>query len=462
MTRRSKIKKVLINPESPRSENVRKIVRLALPIIVVNLLYTVESMFSLILVSGISASAVAAVGFSLSLLWFVYSLMALSYTGTSVLVAQKVGAGEDPSPVLFTGLFVSFLIALPLTFFGKDLVLFLMSVLGASERVVSLASEYLTPIFWFITVGFMTNTFYGAFNGAGDTKTPMKVAILMNVVNISTSYTLIYGKFGLPKLGVQGAGWGIVLSEAIALLIYTYLTLIRGKPFPLRFGIKREVLISMFRVGTPTALERAITTLSFNIFVGFLAGFGDEVLAAHQIGLRVESVSFMVGFGFMVASTVIAGQNFGARNMEGLVYGVCLTARITAVIMGLMGLLFIAFPKYLILPFSRDPEVISWAVYYLVIVGISQVPMAYASIYSGALKGMGRTTVPLLVNVFSFWVFRIVPSFLILKVLSTPLVPWVLMTVETFLRALLFYLAFRREIRRQSSSSSPPRHLRLC
>ncbi len=440
---------VLIDPSAPKGENAKKIIRLAVPIIVVNLLYTVESMFSLALVSGISASAVAAVGFSLSLLWFIYSLMALSYTGTSVLVAQRVGAGENPSPVLFTGLIVSFLIALPLTFFGKDLTLYLMGLLGASQRVISLAEGYLTPIFWFITVGFMTNTFYGAFNGAGDTKTPMKVALLMNVVNISTAYVLIYGKFGLPAMGVTGAGWGIVLSELLAFLIYLYLTRLKGIPFKLEFSLDRGILMRFLRVGTPTAIERAVTSLSFNVFVGFLAKFGDKVLAAHQIGLRVESLSFMVGFGFMVAGTVIAGQNYGARNMAGLVYGVRFTANLTAFLMGFLGLVLIAFPRYLTLPFSRDPEVIRWAVYYLIIVGISQVPMAYAVVFSGVLKGMGRTTVPMVVNVASFWLFRILPSYLLLKVIHSPLIPWTFMTVEMFLRALLFYLAFRREVRLQ-------------
>ncbi len=448
------MRKVLIDPSAPLRENARKILKLAFPIIVVNLLYTVESMFSLVLVSGISASAVASVGFSLSLLWFIYSLMALSYTGTSVLVAQKVGAGKDPSPVLSVGLLLSFLIALPLTFWGKELVLYLMALLGASDTVVTLAEDYLKPLFWFITVGFMTNTFYGAFNGAGDTKTPMKVAIVMNVINIGTAYLLIYGKFGLPALGVQGAGWGIVLSELFAFFVYLYLTALKGRPFPLHLKIERDVFLKMLRIGTPTVVERAVTSLSFNIFVGFLAHFGDKVLAAHQIGLRVESLSFMVGFGFMVASTVIAGQNYGARNFQGLIYGVKFTANLTAFLMGLLGLVLILFPKYLTLPFSRDPEVIGWAVYYLVIVGISQVPMAYAVIFSGALKGMGRTTVTMVINIASFWLFRIVPSYLFLKVIHSPLVPWTFMTVEMFLRALLFYLAFRREIRHQTASSS--------
>ena len=449
------MQRILIDPSQPKRENAKKIVKLAFPIIVVNLLYTVESMFSLMLVSGISASAVASVGFSLSLLWFIYSLMALSYTGTNVLVAQRIGAGENPSPVLLLGLGISFAIALPLTFWGKDLVLFLMGVLGASREVISLAGDYLKPIFWFITVGFMTNTFYGAFNGAGDTKTPMKIALVMNVINISVSYLLIYGKLGFPRLGVEGAGWGIVLSELFAFLVYLYLTLIKGKPFRLEPKIDRGLFLKFLRIGTPTAVERAVTSLSFNIFVGFLARFGDKVLAAHQIGLRVESISFMIGFGFMVASTVIAGQNYGAKNYKGLIYGVKFTAHLTAVIMGLLGLLLVIFPKYLTLPFSRDPEVINWAVYYLIIVGISQVPMAYAVIFSGALKGVGKTNITMVVNIASFWFFRIIPSYLFLKFIHSPLVPWVFMTVEMFLRAFLFFFAFRKYAGRLTGGLRP-------
>ena len=450
------MKRILIDPSAPRRENAEKIVKLALPVIVVNLLYTVESMFSLVLVSGISPSAVASVGFSLSLLWFIYSLMALSYTGTSVLVSQRVGAGSDPSPVLSLGLGLSFLIALPLTFYGKDMTLYIMELLGASPHVLSLSSEYLDPIFRFIVIGFMTNTFYGAFNGAGDTKTPMKVALLMNVLNVSVSYCLIYGKLGFPELGVEGAGWGIVVSESVAFVIYFYLTAFKKKPFPPKLVADVFLLREMLRIGTPTAVERAITSLSFNVFVGFLARFGDEVLAAHQIGLRIESISFMIGFGFMVASTVIVGQNYGARNFPGLVYSVKFISNLTAALMGFLGLLLIIFPKYLTLPFSRDPEVVGWAVYYLIIVGISQVPMAYAVIFSGALKGMGRTMAPMLINITSFWMFRIIPSYILLKVLDSPLVPWTFMTVEMFARAMLMYIALRRELRLQSQSSSPP------
>jgi len=438
---------VLIDPSESRKDVLKKVVRLALPVVLGNLLYTVESAFSILLVSGLSASAVAAVGYSASMLWFIYSLMALAYTGTSVLVAQRVGAKKDPSPALLWGLLLSFLIALPLTFWGTELVSFLMARFGASQRVVSLAEDYLEPVFWFITVGFATNTLYAAYNGYGDTKTPFKVALLMNVVNISSAYLLIYGHFGFPRLEVKGAGWGIALSEVVGLFAYLYLYIKHRKPFYVRLELDLETFKSFLRIGTPTALERAFTSLSFNVFVGLVAQFGDKVLAAHQIGLRVESVSFMLGFGMMIATTTLAGQNYGAKNYKGLDYGVRTSAHATAFAMGILGLLIALFSKPFSLIFTRDGEVINYAVYYLVIVALSQPQMAYASIFSGALKGMGKTHIPLFVNLSSFWFFRILPSMLFLKLFPSPLVPWVFMSLETSLRALVFFLAYKRQVK---------------
>jgi Na+-driven multidrug efflux pump len=149
----------------------------------------------------------------------------------------------------------------------------------------------------------------------------------------------------LPQLKVAGAGWGVALSEIFGLLAYLYLYIAYKKPFPIRLDLRRDILLKMLRIGSPTALERAITSLSFNIFVGMVASFGDKALAAHQVGLWVESVSFMVGFGFMIASTVVSGQNFGAGNYKGLQRGISTIAHLTALIMGLAGVFLLLFPR---------------------------------------------------------------------------------------------------------------------
>ena len=443
--------KILIDPSEDRITIAKKVSKLALPIIFSNLLYTVETSVSLILVSGISSTAVAGVGYSNSMLWFVYSLMALSYTGTSVLVAQRVGAGKDPSSAFLWGLILAFLIALPLTFFGADITTAIMVQFGASKEVAEVSYQYLKPIFLFITVGFLLEVFYAAYNGCGNTKTPFKIDLLISLTDIIFSYLLIYGKFGLPRLEVAGAGWGMVIAEILGLLAYLYLYIAYRKPFPVRLDLRRDVLLRMLRIGSPTALERAITSLSFNIFVGMVARFGDKTLAAHQVGLRVESVSFMVGFGFMIASTIVSGQNFGAGNYKGLQRGISTIAHLTAFTMGLAGVFLLLFPREFSYIFVNDPEVVDLAVYYLVIVALSQPQMAYASVYSGALKGMGKTYIPLIINISSFWLFRIIPSYVFLKLFPSPIVHWVFMRVETTLRALIFYLAYRRIISKLTS-----------
>jgi putative efflux protein, MATE family len=442
---------ILIDSSEDRINIAKKVSKLALPIIFSNLLYAVEISVSLILVSGISSTAVAGVGYSNSMLWFVYSLAALSYTGTSVLVAQRVGAGKDPSPAFLWGLILALLIALPLTFFGADITTAIMVQFGASKEVAEVSYQYLKPIFLFIAVGFIIEVFYAAYNGYGDTKTPFKIDILISLTDIIFSYFLIYGKFGLPRLEVAGAGWGMVIAEILGLLAYLYLYIAYRRPFPVRLDLGRDVLLKMLRIGSPTALERAITSLSFNIFVGMVASFGDKALAAHQVGLRVESVSFMVGFGFMIASTIVSGQNFGAGNYKGLQRGISTIAHLTAFIMGLAGVFLLLFPREFSYLFVKDSEVVDLAVYYLVIVALSQPQMAYASIYSGALKGMGKTHIPLVINISSFWLFRIIPSYVFLKFFPSPIVPWVFMSVETTLRALIFYLAYRRIISKLTS-----------
>ncbi|MCS7083966.1 MAG: MATE family efflux transporter [Aquificaceae bacterium] len=437
-------KKIIINPKDGFLKTSKRVLKLATPIIASNLLYTVESTISILLVSEISPSAVAAVGFSGSMLWFIYSLMALSYTGTTVLVAQRVGANKDPSPALFWGILISLLIATPLTFYGEELLKTLMRALGGSQDVISLSEEYLKPIFTFIAVGFVVNTIYAAYNGFGDTSTPFRVAVLMSLINLTISYILVNGKFGFEKLGVAGAGWGIAISEIAGFFTYLALYVFKSKPFKVRFSPYLEVLREIFKIGAPSALERALTSLSFNVFVGMVAIFGDRALAAHQIGLRVESASFMVGFGMMIASSTISGQNFGAKNYKGIEYGVWVCAHLGAILMSIISVPLVIFAKPISAFFSNDPEVIRYSIYYLTIVALSQAPMAYASVLSGSLKGMGKTHLPLFVNLGSFWVFRIIPSMALIQTFPTPILPWIFMSIETALRAIIFYIVFKK------------------
>lgn len=435
---------LIIKKENTDKEILLKAIKLGTPIVISNLLYTVETAVSLVLVSHLGAKAIAAVGYSISVLWFMYSFIALTYTGTSVLIAQRIGAQKDPSPVFSVGMLISLLISIPLMFFGTSFSAFLMKEFGAPKDVIMLSKDYLSPIFKFIFLAFATEIFYASYSGFGQTKTPFKVSLVMNIFNIVSSYILINGKFGVIPLGVKGAGIGIVLSEIIGFLIYIILIAFFKIPFKFSPFIDKNILIEMIKLGTPVFIERFVSSLSFNIFVGFLAKFGPKVLAAHQIGLRIESFSYMIGLGFSIASSTIAGQNYGAKNIEGAKRAIFLIGKLSALIMGILGFLMAILSKFLAEIFTNDKEVIYYSIYYLILVGISQVPLSYTFILAGALRGLSKTTTAMLISIFSFWFFRILPIYIIMKFINSPFVAWIFMPIEVSIRAIIYYLAFLR------------------
>ncbi len=433
----------LIVDESKTSKDILKaVLGVATPVIISNLLYTVETLISLILVSHLGKSAIAGVGYSISMMWFVYSLMALTYNGTSIMVSHRVGAGKGFFDVFLSGMVLSLLLSIPIALYGTKAIPKLMILFGAKEDIASIARIYLKPIFLAAFVQFATEVFYATYSGMGQTKLPFKVSVVMSITNIVSSYVLINGKFGFKAFGVEGAAFGIVISEVVGFLIYTYI-LFTKKPFGDASFKSLKTILDMLKLGLPVTFDRGLTSLSFNLFVGFVARFGDTVLAAYQIGLRLEGISFMIGYALSISASVLTGQNFGAGNLKGAFRGAKVIANFSAMAMGLMGIVVIVLSKYMAMIFTADKEIIHYAEIYLVMVGMTQAFLSYSFVLSGAIKGLGKTYIPMVINILSFWIFRIIPIFVMLKYIFNPYIPWIFMSVETVSRAVCFLAIFK-------------------
>jgi Na+-driven multidrug efflux pump len=138
----------LVVDESKKSKDILKaVLNVATPVIISNLLYTVETLVSLLLVSHLGKSAIAGVGYSISMMWFVYSLMALTYNGTSIMVSHRVGAGKPFFDVFLSGMVLSLLLSIPITLFGTKFIPELMLLFGAKKDIANIATIYLKPIF---------------------------------------------------------------------------------------------------------------------------------------------------------------------------------------------------------------------------------------------------------------------------------------------------------------------------
>jgi len=425
-------------------EIIKKILILAVPIILSNLLYTLQNVVSLLLVSPLGKEAVAGVGFGSTLLWFVYATMATVYTGVNVLTAQLVGAGQKAGRFLTSGVMLSFLFSLPMVGFGEAFIRLFLNLFNTPQEVVKTALLYLEPIFYLLPFTFITNTFNGAFNGLGRTKVVLYATIFTTATNILLALLLIYGKCGFPKLGVKGAGWAVALAESFAVFVYLPFVLREDFINPLRDKkFSGRDLFRLLKIGLPTGVERSIMSFSYNVFIGLVAVCGTTVLAAFQIGLRIEAVSFTVGMAFAFVSTTLVGQNFGAKNPYGVKEGTKYTLFVAISVMTILGGFIALSSPTLVHLFTSDPQVEHWAVRYLWIIAISQPLMAVIFVLSGAIRGLGKTQIPLIVNISNFWLVRLLPSMFLLKAYKTPYIPWGFMVAENVTRSLTYLLIYR-------------------
>src|SRR5262249_28499643 len=169
----------------------------------------------------------------------------------------------------------------------------------------------------FLAASFVIGT---ALRAAGDTLTPLGLGALTMSVNISALYALVFGAFGLPALGVKG----VALANDFALAVRGLATValwIRGwlriEPGPAGGDFEPHRVRRLLRIGTPSGLEQAAFQLGFTTFIWIVALYGNAANAAYQIGVQILSFSFLMGFGFSIASSTLVGQHLGAGDPDG-------------------------------------------------------------------------------------------------------------------------------------------------
>lgn len=419
----------------------RRILELAWPAVLGNVLQTLVSMVDLIMVGGLGAAAVASVGLGGQLLWFSNALMVAVAVGTTALVARCVGAGEkrEAEHILIQSLIIVCLLSSMLTVFWYVSAESVLRLIGADEQVAQLGGSYIRMVFLSTPSMFLVLVAEGALRGAGDTKTPMWVGAIMNSINVVLNYILIFGKLGFPAMGVKGAG--IATGIAFVWASLAYVCMFFSGRFVLKISreddlsLKRETIRRILNIGIPTGVQRIVMSGSMIFYVSIVAGFGTVALAAHQIGLRVESLSYMPGFGFAVAATALVGQNLGAKDTKKAEESGWEAAKLCAWFMGIVGVLMIIFARPMALLFVSDPEVVDLAVWYLRIVAVSEPPLAVVFTLVGGLQGAGDTRSPLYISVFGLWLFRIPLAYVLGITLGWGVLgAWTAMTLDTFVR----------------------------
>ncbi len=413
--------------------------RLSLPVLLSSLFQRLVAIVDIFLTGGLGASAIAATGLGQLQIFVIMTIFWGLSTGTTVVIAHLTGAGRHEEARRAAGTALLFCLALTAVvslagaYGGGELA----RLMGASPEVQLLANEYIRLVFlWLIwTTG--VNILSAIMHGVGNTRTPMEGIILVNILHILLAWPLIYGKFGLPALGVQGAAIAINLSEFIG-CSYLLWQAVRKKY--LLIGLPDLVQFKkIWQVGWPVALERVAQQSGQLFYSSVIISYGTTAYAAHQIGVSIESLSFMPGAGMGIAAATLMGQSLGAKKYQRAHLSHVEALRLALVVMGIMAVLFLAFPQYLMMIFTHDPEVIRQGTVFLRIVAFAQIPLAISFVYAGSLRGAGDTFYVFIITLVTMWGVRVLLAWIVGPVLHMSLYAvWGVFLVDWYARAAAF------------------------
>ena len=423
----------------------RNVAALSMPVLLSSLFQRLVSIVDIFMVGGLGAAAIAATGLGQLLIFVVMTVFWGLSTGATVVIAQLWGAGRrlEARKAAFASLLLGALLAVAATllglYFGHDVAVFM----GASDDVLNFSSEYIRLVFLFFACTAGLNILSAIMHGIGNTRTPMEAIILVNILHVVIAYPLIYGHFGFPSLGVVGAAYAINFSELVGFL---YLLVQAFRMGYLKIGRPDLVLLrKVWNIGYPVALERIAQQSGQLFYSKIIMGYGTAAYAAHQIGLSIESLSFMPGAGMGIAASTLMGQALGARKLKRAHMSHTEALRLAVIVMSGMALLFFFLPHQLIALFTGDPAVIEQGSVFLRLVAFAQVPLAISFVYAGSLRGTGDTHYVFLVTLFAMWGIRVLLSYVAAGPLQLSLyMVWGVFLVDWFFRAGAFAWRYQR------------------
>ena len=428
------------------------IAELALPSVAENLLVSMVYFSDAFLIGWLrDPHALAAVGLSgtfLQILQAIFQAMAVSATA---MVAQYWGADDEEraTRVAAQAILLSFLTAVVAGALFWGLAPALLGLMGASDETARQGALYMRLVLLTSFAGYPLSVLGGIMRGAGDTRTPMRITAVMNVWNVIAAAALIFGPGPLPALGIAGAGLATASARLLGGLL-AFLVLCRGRTL-LQVRPRQllhydgSIVRTMVRLSLPTAGEAAVRQGGSLLFMRIVASLGDMALAAHQIAVNIESLSFMPGTGMSVAGTTLVGQSLGAGKSDLAEKSVGRVVAFAVGIMGLVGVGFALFGPAIASLFGATPEVVAAAGAAIRIGALEQVPLAVMMAMSGCLRGAGDMKSPMVATTAGVVLFRVPIVYLFAIIFGWGLNGvWLGTALDFTGRMIVLYLLFRR------------------
>lgn len=337
-------------------------------------------------------------------------------SGATVIIARYYGARDriKLNNALHTAIALSIVGGIVTAVAGISLTPFLLQMMNTPADVIEGSTMYLRIYFAGIIFVFVYNIGSGILRAVGDSKRPLYFLIVCCFLNIFLDILFVV----YLKLGVKGAAFATVISQAVsALLVILSLTksvdIYRLRPNKIRFY--KSLLIAIVTIGLPAGLQSVMYGISNIIIQTSLNSLGTETVAAHTAFAKIDAIYWMISGAFSVSIITFIGQNYGARKFDRMKKSikVCLFMDLIASLL-LTTVMMVAGP-YLLRLFTSDQEVIEIGMQIIHIIAPSYALFIFIEILSSSLRGMGNVVIPMLMTCGGVCVLRILWIFLFVR-----------------------------------------------
>lgn len=439
-----------------QGEKLRLIVSLSIPSILAQLSATVMFFIDASMVGHLGAKASAAIGLVETTGWLMGGMGAAANMGFSVQVAHAIGANDlaRARRVLRQSLVCCLLWSVAISLAALSVAQPLPYWLGGTEEIAADATLYFAIIGVFGIFFQMSGLAGSMLKCSGNMKIPSMLNILMCVLDVVLNYLFIY----VIGLGVLGAALGTGVAELVTASLMLYFLLCRSDMLGIfssrassalaeppgsnawrHFRPKADVVERAFKIGAPMGLQHMLMGGAQIVSTLIVAPLGTVAIAAHSLGITVESLCYMPGYGIAEAATTLVGQSFGARQRRLTQSFARMSAALGIGVMTLMGLLMWVFAPELMSVLTPVDEIIAMGAECLRIEAFAEPMFAAAIVCNGIFIGAGDTLKPAVMSLLSMWGVRLTLAALLATTYGLPGV-WTAMALELTFRGLIFLI----------------------
>ncbi|WP_264738032.1 MATE family efflux transporter [Cytobacillus firmus] len=399
-----------LRADESNNQILKNVFFLAMPAVIENFFQTILGFVDTLFVSKLGLIEVSAVGITNAILAVYFAVFMSIGVAANVLIAKFQGAGnkEKAKDIAQQSIILAIILGMLFGLISFILTEPLLRLMGVENSVLKPATIYFqivaTPSI-FISLMFVMGSIL---RGNGDTKTPMKISIYINLIHIFLDYVFIFGFFFIPALGLEGAAYATVIARILGVIglsfyLLKYNTIAAN---PLNWNINKQIQLNLITLGAPAAGERLVMRIGQVLYFGMIVALGTNTFAAHQIAGNIEVFSYMIGYGFATAATTLVSQRLGAGDVHGAKRYANISILSGAVFMTIFGISLFILGEWAAHFFTDDIKVVQQIKLALQIDAFIQPILAVVLILTGVYQAAENTKFPMYSTAIGIWIIR--------------------------------------------------------